>query len=636
MYLSNIEIEGFKLFNKKHEVIFNSGLNVLIGENGAGKSAVIDAIRLILNEDEFSRRGLYTEDFYMSCDNAEYKDKINIKAKFRDLSEDKKSEYITWLDKEFNAILNIEIEKKLDKRNKFKRIIWGGYSSTSSFEWEPLNDIQCVYLPPLRDAEKKLRATRGSRLARLLINLSNKDLENSRKAGKLLEIEKSVNSFNENLLNDENIKKANELINRSLKEALGSVYSQSTNIQINQQTFEKIVETLNLVFFPKSNVQGNEVYRSLLENSLGYNNLIYIATILAEFEGLKEEYSSPRILLIEEIEAHLHPQIQVKLIKYLKEQAELNNIQVILTTHSSVIASSVPVSNLISFNSIKDGEIDIVPLKMCGLSDKEEKFINRWLDVTKSNMLFSKGNIFVEGLAESILIPRLAEVYLNKHRKTFSLEEAGVSIISMNGIFFDYFMKLYNGYKINYPKRDGETKQDYEKIIEEFKEKAQFKEDEIEKTRKINNRCVALTDNDPAKDAKPSRIGEIEGNNSKLYLIEQLKNMTDNCRVFTNMKTFEYDLAYNTHNAKIMIEIILGIMPTDGPIKKKLSDYQEKIDNDQINDDELKDMAYDILKCIDSGWLGKGLFAQMLYEKIDDDFYIPKYICDSIDFILGD
>lgn len=636
MYLSNIEIEGFKLFNKKHEVIFNSGLNILIGENGTGKSAVIDAIRLILNEDEFSRRGIYTEDFYTSCDNTEYKDKINIKAKFKNLSEDKKSEYITWLDKEFNAILNIEIEKKLDKRNKFKRTIWGGYSSTSSFEWEPLNDIQCVYLPPLRDAEKKLRATRGSRLARLLINLSNKDLENSRKEGKLLGIEKSVNSFNENLLNDENIKKANELINRSLKEALGSVYSQSTNIQINQQTFEKIVETLNLVFFPKSNVQGNEIYRSLLENSLGYNNLIYIATILAEFEGLKEEYSSPRILLIEEIEAHLHPQIQVKLIKYLKEQAEQNNIQVILTTHSSVIASSVPVSNIITFNSIKDGEIDIVPLKMCGLSDKEEKFINRWLDVTKSNMLFSKGNIFVEGLAESILIPRLAEVYLNSHRKAFSLEEAGVSIINMNGIFFDYFMKLYNGYKINYPKRNGETKQDYEKIIEEFKEKEQFEDDEIEKTRKINNRCVALTDNDPAKDVKPSRIGEIKGNNSKLYLIKQLKNMTDNCRVFTNMKTFEYDLAYNAHNAEIMIEIILGVIPTDGPIKNKLSDYQEKIANDQINDKELKDMAYDILKCIDSGWLGKGLFAQMLYEKIDDDFYIPKYICDSIDFILGD
>lgn len=636
MYLSNIEIEGFKLFNKKHEVIFNSGLNILIGENGTGKSAVIDAIRMILNEDEFSRRGIYTEDFYTSCDNTEYKDKINIKAKFKNLSEDKKSEYITWLDKEFNAILNIEIEKKLDKRNKFKRTIWGGYSSTSYFEWEPLNDIQCVYLPPLRDTEKKLRATRGSRLARLLINLSNKDLENSRKEGKLLGIEKSVNSFNENLLNDENIKKANELINRSLKEALGSVYSQSTNIQINQQTFEKIVETLNLVFFPKSNVQGNEIYRSLLENSLGYNNLIYIATILAEFEGLKEEYSSPRILLIEEIEAHLHPQIQVKLIKYLKEQAEQNNIQVILTTHSSVIASSVPVSNIITFNSIKDEEIDIVPLKMCGLSDKEEKFINRWLDVTKSNMLFSKGNIFVEGLAESILIPRLAEVYLNSHRKAFSLEEAGVSIINMNGIFFDYFMKLYNGYKINYPKRNGETKQDYEKIIEEFKEKEQFEDDEIEKTRKINNRCVALTDNDPAKDAKPSRIGEIKGNNSKLYLIKQLKNMTDNCRVFTNMKTFEYDLAYNAHNAEIMIEIILGVIPTDGPIKNKLSDYQEKIANDQINDKELKDMAYDILKCIDSGWLGKGLFAQMLYEKIDDDFYIPKYICDSIDFILGD
>lgn len=101
-------------------------------------------------------------------------------------------------------------------------------------------------------------------------------------------------------------------------------------------------ESLNLFnyySFPNSTSEPSiDLFRSLSENSLGYNNLIYIATILAEFEGLKDKYTTPRILLIEELEAHLHPQLQIKLLKFLQEQAEKNDIQVIITTHSVSLA----------------------------------------------------------------------------------------------------------------------------------------------------------------------------------------------------------------------------------------------------------------------------------------------------------
>ena len=111
--------------------------------------------------------------------------------------------------------------------------------------------------------------------------------------------------------------------------------------------------------------------------------------------------------------------------------------------------------------------------------------------------------------------------------------------------------------------------------------------------------------------------------------------MTNNCRVFTNLKTLEYDLALNGHNAKIMIDIILDIIPTDGPIKTELENYKVKLDNGNSNLSELKDIAFSILKCVECNWLGKGLFAQLLYEKIDENFYVPNYICEAIDFVLG-
>ncbi|MCI1580604.1 MAG: AAA family ATPase [Clostridium beijerinckii] len=642
MYLSEIKIEGYRIFNKTAIISLNKGLNLFVGENGCGKSSVIDAIRLLLNEDEYSRNGINDEEFYSSIDKKVRAEKISIKGKFADLSEEKKIEYLTWLDEEYNAILNIDIIRKQDKRNNFRRTIWGGSSSNSFFEWEPLNDIQCVYLPALRDAEKKLRANRGSRLARLLMNLAQDEMKEKRKNGQLMEIENDVNEFNKELAKKKNIARANELINSSLERALGSVFGQSTKIQFNDLTYERIVEALRLVFFPSISANEEVVYRNLFENSLGYNNLIYLATILAEFEGLKENYTSPRILLIEELEAHLHPQVQIKVLKYLEEQALNNDIQIIITTHSTTIAAATPLKNIISLNIMKDGSIKPTALKACKLEEKAERFINRWLDATKSTLLFSKGIILVEGLAEAMLIPKMAEIYLKEFKEKnmnyaipLSLEEAGISVINMNGIYFQYFMQLYNGYKLILPQRENaESKNKYNKRLSEFIKKDQYVQAEFESTDCIPIRCVALTDNDPPKCDKPIQGEEIEGNNPQLYLINQLRNMTNNCKVFKNFKTLEYDMALDAENAKFMIEVILENLETDGSIKEKLENYLDLIKHEE--EFENSEIAFEILMQIDSNYIGKGLFAQLLLEKIDEKnkFMVPQYIKDAIKFIL--
>lgn len=636
MYLSDIKIEGYRLFKDRQILHLRKGLNVLVGENGCGKSTVIDAIRLLLNEDEYARSGISEEDFYSSVDKKEWADTISIKGRFSDLSEEKKVEYITWLDKKYNAVLNIDIVRKQDRRNNYKKAIWGGEASNSIFEWEPLNDIQCVYLPALRDAEKKLKASRGSRLARLLINLSQKTLEEKRKSGELMDIEKDVNDFNEELAKRTDIARANELINDSLENALGTVFAQTTKIRFGDVTFERIVETLRIVFFPGKIPTEESVYRNLFENSLGYNNLIYLATILAEFEGLKENYSSPRILLIEELEAHLHPQIQIKVLKYLKEQAEKNDIQVIITTHSTTIASATPIEDIISFNMTKNG-IKITSLRKCIKNKQAKQFINRWMDTTRSTLLFSKGNILVEGLAEALLIPKLAEIYLSGLKldnAPKSLEEAGISVINMNGIFFQYFMKIYDGYELKFPGReDNESKEAYKERIDSFRKKDKFEEGEYEETDFVPILCAAITDNDPKEEA-PKKSDNVEGKNPQLFLKEQVKNMTDRCRIYTNVKTFEYDLALEKNNARKMIEIILDVLPTNGDIRDRMNGYLEAYQNNEKV--EQPKIALDILNQIDASYLGKGLFAQLLLEKISitNDFIVPEYIKAAIRFVL--
>ena len=639
MYLSKISIKDFRMFSDAVEVSFSKGLNLLVGENGSGKSSIVDAIRALLGENDFSRRGIIEEDFYSVVSESQKKPSgsLFISGTFSNLSETQKVEYLSWLDENFNAKLSFEVQRTLNRRNNYKQKRWGGSSSNSFFDVEPLNDIQCVYLPALRDAERSLRTGRGSRLARFIANLSADNLKSKRENNELMPLEQDLKEFNEKAANESEITNATELINSSIMSAAGNVYGQKTQIRFNVLSYERIIESLQLLFSDNPSSNSN-IFRSLSENSLGYNNLIYIATILAEFEGLKDRYTTPRILLIEELEAHLHPQLQIKLLQYLQKQASEFDIQVIITTHSSLLAASVPFESIIALYKTEEG-ISITPLSECGVDKAASGFLNRWLDATKTALFFSKGNIFVEGIAEAILIPELAKIYLKKQNeagltKIASLEEAGISVINMNGVYFHYFMQIYNGYSVIIPaKKDGETKKDYKERVHTLMHKVVLNSDEYVTTKKIKARCVAITDNDPETDVYPSKDNHIEGNNPQLYYARQVKNMTENCRVFINRKTFEYDLALESHyNAKVMLEILLEEITTDGRIKGDMEDYIAKIDAGETIDDT--QMAAFILKQVDSSYMSKGRFAQLLAEHIDSSFSVPEYISSAIEYIL--
>lgn len=198
-------------------------------------------------------------------------------------------------------------------------------------------------------------------------------------------------------------------------------------------------------------------------------------------------------------------------------------------------------------------------------------------------------------------------------------------------------MQLYDGYRIIIPDpKDRETKTAYQERIKTLKHKEVLNSSEFATTKKIEARCVAITDNDPEKGVYPSKGDHIEGNNPQLYYARQVKNMTENCRVFINRKTFEYDLALESHyNAKVMLKILLEEITTAGDIKKNMEKYIAKIDSiDSCEKSVDTKMAAFILEQVDSSYIGKGRFAQLLAEKIDSDFSVPEYISNAIKFIL--
>lgn len=418
MYLRLLEIEGYKPFSDKFVIEIQNGLNVLVGENGVGKSAIIDAIRLMLLEDEFGRSPVSDTDFHRPFrEPMAQAGSFRLRCQFADLSSTETIAFLPWSDLEGHASLTLVVDNKPNYAGRYKRVLWGGASRSSIFEWELFDTINCVYLPPLRDAEGKLREGKASRLARLLRKLNKRSLKDAKSNNEPHPLEKKVREFNAELSGDDNesIAKANRLIRERLIEALGGVFGQDTHIQFSEASFTRIVESLRMLFFPEANTSAShDMFRSLEENSLGYNNLLYLATVLAELTETTESQEYFRLLLIEEPEAHLHPQLQVRLLKYLEKTATEKKVQVIVTTHSPVLAASVSLDSLVHLCISNDETPQATSLSKCGLTKESTAFVNRWLDVTKSTLLFAKGVILVEGIAEAMLLPVLAKTILRQ------------------------------------------------------------------------------------------------------------------------------------------------------------------------------------------------------------------------------
>jgi predicted ATP-dependent endonuclease of OLD family len=612
MYLQKIEIENYKVFSKTTPSEFHNGLNVLVGENGCGKSSIIDAIRLLLIEDEYGRKGITDYDFHRGFASDEKPaEKINMVAYFSSLSEDEKIAFLPWHFDDTRISLNLTIENKTNNYGRYKRALWGGRSKSSMFETELFDFIKCIYLPPLRDAESRLKSGKNSRLARLLINLAEQEDSSSSNIQKT--IESKVKSFNETLANEEPISNVNDQISGRLSDALGSVFAQNTSIQFSEVEFRRIVENLQLLFYPFFDLSTpKELFRSLEENSLGFNNIIYLATVLAELRDVEQDKQFLNLLLIEEPEAHLHPQLQVKLMQYLEELTQKQeNVQIIITTHSPVISSTISLNSIIHINKIDPTlpEITAIPIRYCGLSIETKDFLERWLDITKSTLLFAKGIIFVEGIAEGMLIPVLAKRYLSIKNESNpnapkSLKEAGVSVINMNGIFFNHFMMLFCDI-------DGNTN-----------------------SKKIPTLCSGITDKDPPKSSTQTDADQTQWENPALALIEPI-NRSTNCRLMVSPQiTLEYDLAMESENLKIMLPI-KDFQPRDKEIKNAIDELKSK-DWSKIQDleNKRKKAAEYMLNHI-----GKGDFAQQLAYTLEKNkditFDIPDYIQQAIEWVTS-
>ncbi len=395
MYLKSLNLNNFRKFQNL-QVEFTKGLNLLVGENDAGKTAIVDAIKYVLNTQSFDYIRPSYEDFFNSeSDELHRKNDFYIECIFEDLKSHEASSFLEWLGfyDDGKSFLKIWLSAKRKDRKIFYEIRSGADDEGSQLSAEARDYLRVTYLKALRDAESELSPKKGSRLSQIL---DSHEIFEDKENHELKEIMRITNESIEKYFSTGN--NGEDLMN-SLNSYLKDFSLASNKLEskflMSGSSLKSILEKLGLKIFNSSenNSQG-----------LGSQNLLYIAAELLLLK--KTGYAGLKLGLIEEIEAHLHPQTQIKLIEAIQSIGETNDIQFIMTTHSPNLTSKIKLENLIV---IKNGNAYPMGSEYTKLEKGDYYFLERFLDSTKANLFFANGIILVEGDAENILLPIIAK-----------------------------------------------------------------------------------------------------------------------------------------------------------------------------------------------------------------------------------
>lgn len=486
MYIKKLSIKNFRVFDDEGITLqFNNGINAIIGENNSGKSAVMDAIRIAYstvtyNKDIFFRR----TDFHVNEDGS-----IADFALFDVYLEEVPNRLVEIWNPESESgqggEFHIRFEKMLTASGieKVRTIHWGIGTEGNSLSSDTFDAMDVMFLGALRDSESEMKPARNSKLAQLLRNVVPKEEARA----KLVNV---LNVANNSLLEKEELKKTKKAINDNLARIEQDFLNQQIDIGLIEPRFDSIASSLRAWVKPKwvlVSVKDNEYPRaqqyllehennkkiqqhekgiyfetSLLENAedmdlnlitrlntianssfelyqngLGYNNLLFMSAVLGDMAIVRGGVYQ-HLLLIEEPEAHLHPQLQELVHTFLSTTKQGDtNIQIIFTSHSPTLASKVDIDNinLIYENAHKKY---CLPFSETNLADVDKTYLQKYLDVTKSQMFFAKGIIFVEGISEAILLPEIAKMIDRP------LDKYAVELVNVDSVAFSPFVNLFS------------------------------------------------------------------------------------------------------------------------------------------------------------------------------------------------
>ncbi|MEU3212522.1 AAA family ATPase [Nocardiopsis alba] len=459
LHISRIEIRNFRNF--QHLVIDDFPAHaVIVGENGVGKSNLLEAIRLVLDPSlSDARRMLREEDIWEGhssglAGGAE----VTIVVELRGFDDDPDAKsvlssavvdldpYIARLTYRFAPRTEVATSEDSQVQPTNRPLTAKDYDVVVFAGEHETNDVRAIrrevalrVLPALRDAESDLHNWRRNPMRDLLerLPLDPVNLENTASA-----ITTAVNQ----LTKDGNVAK----LEKHLTDRLGAMFGPRLAVQptlgFASSKPDELIRAVRL-FFDEAR------RRSISDTSLGSANVIYLGLLLEALsqQQLDEEFIAT-LVAIEEPEAHLHVTLQRHLFRYLLRTGP----SLILTTHSPHIAAVAPVRSFIVLRATENGTTGATTATL-PISGEEAADLERYLDVSRAEVLFASAVVLVEGLAELYILPALAEA------AGFDLDAYGTVVASVHGTDFKPYRALLGSKGLNTPHvviTDGDAARD--------------------------------------------------------------------------------------------------------------------------------------------------------------------------------
>ncbi|HTD08810.1 MAG TPA: AAA family ATPase [Solirubrobacteraceae bacterium] len=569
MQVRALHSRGYR--NLEGTVELCSPLAVLVGENNAGKSNVVDALRTVLEPEAGPRHRcwLRAEDFAHDGSGGDpLTGELELAVELSDLSAAEKGRMVTCLAAKAGAdSAKIRLKARLGSDDRVITQWFGGDSEHADIERHARSAVRFVYLHPLRDAAADLRPGRDNKLVGLVSALAPRGdadreaiVAAAQTANAALDVITAI------------VKARTEIAGRLDAMTGGGRFAQQSDLAFDDPRFDRVVGSLRAKI-------GELAALEMRENGLGYNNLLYMAVLLAAIaDHPHEEEPTLRVLLVEEPEAHLHPQLQELLMQFLEGQA-VAHTQVVVTSHSPNFASSARVERLTVLTKAGSGSPQARVPGNFGLEEKQLRYLHRFLDVTKASLFFARGVILVEGVAEQLLIPVLAR------RLGRPLAPSGVTVINVGGVAFPPFTELFAPERLPY-------------------------------------KLAVVSDGD-----RQSEVEEgLEGAATSLSprAADLLGHAGDNVTVKLAERTLEWDLAA-TGNVEVMLQALSGVKPRIGSALKR-----------ELTGIEPREAANAILSKVADV---KGRFAQELAALLEDetiDFTAPDYLKEAIAWVADE